>query len=1346
MNSYPAELLVQLAPVMFIAGLSLPPQSQPQSPPPTAQSPISSTPITQGPQRAISPNPTPQVVSPTPTPPPKLDPFTHLSYKLCEAFRAQRKMEIWQPDKSKVFQVVFVDKEVRFPPRKLAPPTTTTLSAPPPPPPAHQHSPLSPLSPSSPLYPDGLIAPIWIRKHTSLVPSVFVLFLRLYESPPPPQAQTQPPMSPLHDRERAERDRLEREERRGRDEEEERRRDGELAGEVAIRKKVCAERGVKLTVVLMASRRMLDDPSLDTRLTYIRRQSGLDARASLFVLSPVTQQELNEFVHSIQQALWEPSIEYYTSHSKRVRRKRNRHAQSGGVGYVVPAISTPPGGGVPTRPLRPEGWTVRYEYKMACFAEFRGEDEVALKHYQDAYEALVIMFGSTAILPPRTKRWAEAKVLADCVSVKICKLYLYNSEHALALSHHNSHIKKFADFSRGWGIGEETFEFWSWFARQHRILAELLEAGTRSSTPSTLKLPSHTPLVPPPIPTSAPSKGVLPPSTVAKGLELESLRSLGLGLNPSQALMHPGFYYYMAARCTEKRRERFLGVEEIEVTRPGYANSPGYLNEKKVDHLAIILELYTKSYELFKQHTPQPQAGHNQAQMQGRHMLWIAYRIAQTYYQAAKFDMAVRFFERIAKTYRREKWGSMLQPLLRTWYACAQQMGDVELSVRLLVELIGCGTDTTREEGDVSEIEEDLIVVMKSTAPSTIDGPLIVDLSESEPIFEPTVIFWSPEINVNEPAPFQLTLTAPTNISISSLPFTVLSIYFGEERPAVTVYHSSGLEVGDGEVQRVDLGLLSTSEAETGVKEVKGCLRWDRGGKVVFSGAVSSEVPSVLKVAKVVLTMREGKWWIEIPFDPSKSRQAALNNPKWLSSTKPPRYVPVGRSECHSTNVRHRPHELNVRLTHQEPAYLDEEYPIVIDITNTDDRDLDIMVDVLLHPAEIDLADDHITMDDQESNGLIKGVSFGVIPPGVNTAKTLFLASAGAPGDRTIDISIQSRSTAAPSQPRSPITPDTPAATPDMTEVLHTLVVSAVEAIKVVYDVTCRRRLGESRGLADLRTFDGDFRDDAEGAEGVITTTMECAGPWGVEVESVKLVPQDHPAAKVISSSQEADQDEFPSEWLPGDEFCDICRVAVWPDEVDNPEESIQGPGEYEITWRRLLSNGDRGPKSITRFALPSLKAPTDGLIALMEAPAKAKLHTPIPLHLTIRNRHPSRSANIVVQLDLDPTDGFVVAGLRSGRIPTLLPGAEEKISWRLIPIECGFVKVPRMRVLERRSAVATTQPTASGADVEVEGEIVKVVDVRWEGKDVDGNDEGNVESVEAEEAAGVQPTVLVLP
>lgn len=157
-------------------------------------------------------------------------------------------------------------------------------------------------------------------------------------------------------------------------------------------------------------------------------------------------------------------------------------------------------------------------------------------------------------------------------------MYLYNNEHALALSHHNTHIRQFGDFSRGWGIGEETFEFWSWVARQyaalsidhryvlivqsrHRILAELLEQGTRS----TLNLPIHKPVAT----TISPSQSQATLRTSA-GVEYDAMRSLGL--NPSHALQHPGFYYYMAARCTEMRRTRFLAVLEGEVSIQIFAN------------------------------------------------------------------------------------------------------------------------------------------------------------------------------------------------------------------------------------------------------------------------------------------------------------------------------------------------------------------------------------------------------------------------------------------------------------------------------------------------------------------------------------------------------------------------------------------------------------------------------------------------------------------------------------------------------------------------------------------------------------------------------------------------------
>jgi hypothetical protein len=45
-----------------------------------------------------------------------------------------------------------------------------------------------------------------------------------------------------------------------------------------------------------------------------------------------------------------------------------------------------------------------------------------------------------------------------------------------------------------------------------------------------------------------------------------------------------------------------------------------------------------------------------------------------------------------------------------------------------------------------------------------------------------------------------------------------------------------------------------------------------------------------------------------------------------------------------------------VSLSHHAPAFLDEEYPIVINITNADDRDMAVVVDVLLQPIDIDHA------------------------------------------------------------------------------------------------------------------------------------------------------------------------------------------------------------------------------------------------------------------------------------------------------------------------------------------------------------------------------------------------------
>ena len=49
--------------------------------------------------------------------------------------------------------------------------------------------------------------------------------------------------------------------------------------------------------------------------------------------------------------------------------------------------------------------------------------------------------------------------------------------------------------------------------------------------------------------------------------------------------------------------------------------------------------------------------------------------------------------------------------------------------------------------------------------------------------------------------------------------------------------------------------------------------------------------------------------------------------------------------------VKRRPHNVEVTFSHDAPAFFDEHYPITINVANLDDRDLDIVVDVLLQPS-----------------------------------------------------------------------------------------------------------------------------------------------------------------------------------------------------------------------------------------------------------------------------------------------------------------------------------------------------------------------------------------------------------
>jgi len=72
--------------------------------------------------------------------------------------------------------------------------------------------------------------------------------------------------------------------------------------------------------------------------------------------------------------------------------------------------------------------------------------------------------------------------------------------------------------------------------------------------------------------------------------------------------------------------------------------------------------------------------------------LSIAAQIAREYYDVKNYDMALRFFERISKTYRKEAWSNVLADILTISLKCALELNRVELVTEYSLELMSSST------------------------------------------------------------------------------------------------------------------------------------------------------------------------------------------------------------------------------------------------------------------------------------------------------------------------------------------------------------------------------------------------------------------------------------------------------------------------------------------------------------------------------------------------------------------------------------------------------------------------------------------------------------------------------
>nr|XP_018263872.1 uncharacterized protein I303_03747 [Kwoniella dejecticola CBS 10117]OBR86030.1 hypothetical protein I303_03747 [Kwoniella dejecticola CBS 10117] len=1121
------------------------------------------------------------------------------------------------------FKIILVDKGVRLPMRKINPSNSTSQSQqaisdlP-----TNPHSPLSPLIPSSPLYPDGLIAPVWVRKHAELIPSVFVLFLRLYESKPLPEGDDPEVQQAKEAANKA----MEKDQ------------DDQLIREIGDRRRRLGERGIKLTVVLMASAAALDSPQLDPRLSYLRRASALSAKASLFVLTPVPADQLPDFVQSLQDALYDSALEYYSNHAKRVKRKRSRLPLSQN-------IASPTGMGHGPKALTPQGWAVRYDWKAGWFAEVRGDFDTARRHYEDCWNELAKMFASTTTLPPRTKRWAETKVLADCVAIRICKLLLYDDQGPRVLNPFFVHLKRFGDLSRGWGIGEETFEFWSWIARQYRIFAELLEMAQQSG----LRIAS---LAPPVFPTAqAAAAPPQPPDFYATPI------SSG---NPLKVLQQPAFYYYTAASCSIQRQVRYQEALAVEVTgsTSGYVSTaPGFANEKKVDHAAQIIELFTKAYSLLKE----------QDHVQNRMALFVAFRIAEVYCQSAQYEMALRFFDRISLGFKRERWSPIVRQIRKLWYECAQQTGNVESAARLLIEMMSPGDGIEGEER--ASLQEDLLSLLKTTSPSSSES-VVVDLQDQNSILEVQAGYWQAESTVSKSVPYQMTFRCPDEVDISDIQFTSLTVSWSNQREDTVINNSSSHSGKEG------LEIIQNNEGQSS----EAGLKWQVGKMLVINGVITGELEGKIKISNIKLQLKQGSWNLEILLTADQLTE-------WQTSKGP--ITPVQELSS-SVNFVHQKHNLELEITHVPSAFVGEDVEVVIRATNADDRELDVTMSVFLQPGDGEEEDGStITTDGTSSSSLLTNISLGILAPGASTSKTIILQSP-IESTKIPDFLILSNSKVH----QSSLSPN-----PDNERTEET---NRTAVIPVLRPFVVKMGTRYSERLLHNQQEQGP----EQGVEAIVGILVEVPGPREVIVEKIELIKGGPENIDLVTHSLSLGDDDFgnfPLCWDRGTRYAISAKFLVRPGAGSPPidQAAVPVPASLIFTWKSASSSSSSSNSNLksirTIHPIPSLIYPTPResfVLPVLHLPSPTIIHPhqPFSVRLSILNTHPSSPASKISVVG-ETLDGFVWLGERNVVLsPPLRPGEKRILEFKMVALALPsssegsreeWVNVPRISVWE---------------------------------------------------------------
>ncbi|CEH15433.1 FOIE GRAS [Ceraceosorus bombacis] len=1309
MNAYPPDLLSHHYPVLILSGIV----------PPLA-----------GPKGRVEHAGT----SAATNAPPSLVPPTTAYPQLCADLRAlvatRGRDTPWDPARAKstAFKTLLVDSNHRLPVRKSRP-LPRGLTAPPSPTDpddaqsrAHSvlaaqpaRSPLSPAHPASPLWPDGIMTPLWLRRHREQRGAVWVMVAVL-----PTLSNKAASTQNTEDRATAEHEQVG----VASDAQQLKETDEALIKVIAERKRTMSERGIKLTVVLLTEREMLESSTLEPRLSHIRRSSSLDSKASLFVLTPVGRSDLSAFLTSLHNALHSNAIDYYAEQARRVRRKRSRYPPNTSAVFDAMRViksGTSGSADLPTPPLSKDGWIVRNEYKLGTFLELSGDVPTALTHYAAAYAGLLELLRSTAALPPRTKRWAEAKVLADALSLRISRLCLYDDRPDDASTQFAQHLGTFGELSAGWGMGAESAEWWSWVGKQYRLMGDLTDLSLRAS-----QLPALPQMVPP------------LPAHLSKVPFVPLAQSRG-----------PAACWYAAGLCAEERRQRFKRMNEVESTRGSdlAAATGGWSvleHEKKVDHAGLIAEAFLRSDELAKR------AGFTHTAP------LLAVKIAEAQRFAGASSQAVNFLESVVEQYPRDEHHALVE-VLEAMADAALDMQDTPAQLRALVALLSPGVQLDPTAG--AERGQRLGALlsglsMKDDASEVPHPqPQQIQSGSSDGLFSVEASFMNPQADLGSFAHFQVRIAAPRTSFVAGVPVERLMLWYDEQKPPIVLTHDSSIDQTSqptSQVLKLDEP-IRVDDGQTDESSVTAAcdLRWSPGSLKVIQGSfIAQETPRTIRFLRAQINTLPTNTALQLHFSfagPQHYSEPA--QPVWYSALSGPRdssegvkasYVYLAHADDPASVIfRRRPHRVDVKIDHPTVAFLDDATPVDVAVTNQDDESLHCTVDAVIAPAPagtnaalIAQATRDVlfvtpeTAQTHERN--VRDMSLGILQPRETKTQRFFVRTCGHAAHRFVDVFVRSIPPASleSASLRSP--GGTPQPHPLTFESSHSVTLDARAMFTSTHGAAWREPRDAPQELSrtptrnhfleasdstigDESSDGGDsfnaFQVDSNTSHSTVANVTSCLhilGEQKILISSValELDPGSTHLRLDKSDISEAAQTITDDEWSGGDRWGTVHEIEVLnrsAAEVSNaragheattsswsPDGTVRPTGVLAVAWRRL--DADEAPTSrlnLTRLPIPALLPPHLTARLLVASPPVALLDQPFVMLFTVVNPSPTLTADVFV--GLDSSEVFLLAGPRTLSIPNLVPRSTRSVPVRVVARAEGRFVLPRVRAWDRR-------------------------------------------------------------